>query len=65
MRRFATPLSSLSTEQSQEFWQCWKDENQTVYLGNKMTQQDIDFIIGTRNFKGDGELDWKHPYEMI
>ncbi len=65
LRRFATPLSSLSAGQSQEFWQCWKDENQTVFLGNKMTQQDIDLIIGARNFKGDGELNWKPPYEMI
>lgn len=58
VRSFPSPLSSLEPDRLEEFWDCWNDSSVLVYLGNSMSREDIDLIIGDRKFDGDGVLDW-------
>lgn len=64
VKAFKSPLSSLSSGQANEFWRCWNDSRVLVYLGNSLSREDIDSVIGNRHFEGDGKLDWgylDHP----
>lgn len=65
IKSFQSPLSSLSSDKLEEFWRCWNDSSTLVYLGNSMSRQDIDLIMGDRSFDGDGTLNWGYLDQLI
>lgn len=56
IKRFSTPLDSNDI---QEISDIWKENRTSLYIGNSLSWDNIQGIMGDKNFDGDGELKLK------
>jgi len=65
IKSFRSPLSSLTPSKLKDFWDCWNDSDTLVFLGNALSREDIDLIIGDKDFGGNGVLNWGYLDNII